>query len=43
MEPQDDVEAYGTIRPTPTYQHVQYAVAQGVARLTLNQIGRAHV
>ena len=37
MEPQDDVDAYGTVRPAPTYQHIQYAVAQGVARLTLNR------
>jgi cyclohexa-1,5-dienecarbonyl-CoA hydratase len=37
MEPQDDAEAYGEVRPAPKYQHVQYAVAQGVARLTLNR------
>jgi cyclohexa-1,5-dienecarbonyl-CoA hydratase len=37
VEPQDDVDAYGTVRPTPTYQHIQYAVAQGIARLTLNR------
>jgi cyclohexa-1,5-dienecarbonyl-CoA hydratase len=37
VSPQDDVEAYGTVRPAPTYQHIQYAVAQGVARLTLNR------
>jgi cyclohexa-1,5-dienecarbonyl-CoA hydratase len=37
MEPQDDADAYGTVRPTPTYQQIQYAVSQGVARLTLNR------
>ena len=37
MEPLDDIDAYGTLRPTPTYQHVQYVVAQGIARLTLNR------
>jgi cyclohexa-1,5-dienecarbonyl-CoA hydratase len=37
VESQDDVDAYGTVGRAPTYQHVQYAVAQGVARLTLNR------
>jgi cyclohexa-1,5-dienecarbonyl-CoA hydratase len=37
VEPQDDIDAYGTVRPTPTYQHVQYSASQGIARLTLNR------
>ena len=37
MDPQDALEAHGTVRPAPVYQHIQYAVAQGVARLTLNR------
>jgi cyclohexa-1,5-dienecarbonyl-CoA hydratase len=37
MDAPDDVDAYGTVRPAPSYQHVQFAVAQGIARLTLNR------
>jgi cyclohexa-1,5-dienecarbonyl-CoA hydratase len=37
MDPQEDIDAYGTVGETAVYQHVQYAVGQGVARLTLNR------
>lgn len=37
MDSQEDIDAYGTVREAPVYQHVQYAVSQGVARLTLNR------
>jgi cyclohexa-1,5-dienecarbonyl-CoA hydratase len=37
MDPQDDVDAYGTVRPPPTYQHIQSTVSQGIARLVLNR------
>jgi len=37
IDPQEDIDAYGTVRATPTYQHILYTVAQGVARLTLNR------
>ena len=36
-EPQDDLDAYGTIRPPGHFQHIQFSAAQGVARLTLNR------
>ena len=37
MQPQDDFDAYGTVRPAPSYQHVQYSSSQGIARLVLNR------
>jgi cyclohexa-1,5-dienecarbonyl-CoA hydratase len=37
MDFYDDPADYAALRATPTYQHVQYAITQGVARLTLNR------
>ena len=37
MEPQDELDAYATVRPGRDFQHIQFAVDQGVARLTLNR------
>ncbi len=36
-DPQDALDAYGTVRPPASYQHVQFSSAQGVARLVLNR------
>ena len=37
MDMQDDVDDYGTVRPERTYQLIQFALRDGVARLTLNR------
>lgn len=37
METQDDLDAYGTVRPAPSFQHVQFGIDKGIARLTLNR------
>ena len=37
MQPLDDVDSYGTVRPAPSYRHVEYSASQGVARLVLNR------
>ena len=36
-DPQDELDAYGTVRPPASYQHIQFSSAQGVARLVLNR------
>lgn len=37
METHDELDAYGTVRPTGTFQHIQFTSEQGIARLTLNR------